>query len=86
MQGRGSLTAALETAAVEVKVVLMRGVEIRAERHAEVPARPIVDRMQKGCRRRLAFPLVLDRDALSIGKRETADIDGVGPSVLTAKT
>lgn len=83
---RGRLPAGHEWPAVEVEMIVMRGIEFRAERNTEIPARCPVRLAQKPALGVIALPIPRDPDALPVGELEPGDIDGVGGSVLTAES
>ena len=76
--------AAHERAAVEVEVVVVRGVVVGARARRGSSGRHGRARRAGSAPRRPRPPMAAHADAASVGEREAADVDGVGGGMLAA--
>lgn len=74
-----------ERAPVEMEMIVVGGIEIRAERDAKIAAGAAVDRLQELAFRIFPFPVPREPDSPPVGQVEAGDVDCVGRCVLTAK-
>ena len=76
--------AAPERTSIEMEMVVMGGVEIGAERDAEIPAAPGLYGTQEAAGGVVTLPVALDGDAAAVGQLENGDVESVRGGVLTA--